>query len=97
MKESGWKVRVEKELRPVSASHVCVLFRRFTNFGEDVTRDYIKSLCSRAAEWKTEDKDTIASAELGKAVRSLYFAIYREAGASIATRELQDGSQNDEI
>jgi HK97 family phage portal protein len=60
-------------------------------------RDYIKSLCSRAAEWKTEDKDAIASAELGKAVRSLYFAIYREAGASIATRELQDGSQNDEI
>ena len=47
VKESGWKVRVEKELRPVSASHVCVLFRRFTNFGEDVTRDYIKSLEAR--------------------------------------------------
>src|SRR6185503_17948591 len=44
--ESGWKVRsIETgELIPVEARHVCLLFRRFTNWGADVTRDYTKAL-----------------------------------------------------
>jgi hypothetical protein len=53
-------------------------------------RDYIKSLTNRASEWKAEDKDTIASAELNKAVRSLYYAVYREAGAAIAETKVQE-------
>src|SRR5439155_21317440 len=40
-------VRVEQALRPVSAADVCVLFRRFTHYGDDVTREYVKSLEAR--------------------------------------------------
>src|SRR5579863_6143484 len=47
VRESGWKVRdpeAPAQLLPVSSRHVCVLFRRFTNFGKDITRDYVRSL-----------------------------------------------------
>ena len=49
-KESNWKVRDPEnpdELIPVSARHICILFRRFTNFGRDITRDYTRNLESR--------------------------------------------------
>src|SRR5260370_38883410 len=48
--ESGWQIRnIESgELIPVAARHVCILFRRFTNWGTDMTRDYVKALESRA-------------------------------------------------
>jgi ATP-dependent exoDNAse (exonuclease V) beta subunit len=47
--ESGWKVRGPDgaEWIPVAARHVCILFRRFTNWGSDVTRDYVRALESR--------------------------------------------------
>src|SRR5262249_55874304 len=32
---------------PVEARHICLLFRRFTNWGIDMTRDYVKALESR--------------------------------------------------
>jgi ATP-dependent exoDNAse (exonuclease V) beta subunit len=47
IKESGWKVRGEQGCRPVSAADICVLFRRFTHYGDDVTREYVKSLEAR--------------------------------------------------
>jgi ATP-dependent exoDNAse (exonuclease V) beta subunit len=48
--ESGWKVRhIETgELVPVEARHVCLLFRRFTSWGTDMTRDYVKALECRS-------------------------------------------------
>ena len=48
--ESGWKVRDPEnpsQVLPVSSRHVCLLFRRFTNFGKDITRDYVRSLEAR--------------------------------------------------
>jgi ATP-dependent exoDNAse (exonuclease V) beta subunit len=50
LNQSGWKV-TERE-RPgqpvaISARHVCLLFRRFTSFGEDVTRRYVEALEGR--------------------------------------------------
>ena len=42
--ESGWKVRVPGEpgaLVPVKERHIAVLFRRFVNFGDDITRGYV--------------------------------------------------------
>ncbi len=48
--ESGWKVTERErpgEARPISARHVCLLFRRFTHFGADVTRDYVEALEAR--------------------------------------------------
>ena len=50
VKHSGWKVRDPEnpaELSPVSHRHVCILFRRFTNRGVDVTRDYVRALEAR--------------------------------------------------
>jgi ATP-dependent helicase/nuclease subunit A len=46
---SGWQVR---DLRdgarvPLQAKHVCVLFRRMTNYGTDLSRDYTRALEAR--------------------------------------------------
>jgi len=48
--ESGWKVTERErpgEVLPISARHVCLLFRRFTSWGTDVTRPYVEALESR--------------------------------------------------
>jgi ATP-dependent helicase/nuclease subunit A len=51
--ESGWTVS-ERTARdelplpvPVQPRHVCILFRRFLHFGEDVTRPYVEALEAR--------------------------------------------------
>jgi ATP-dependent exoDNAse (exonuclease V) beta subunit len=46
---SGWQVR---DLRdgarvPLQAKHICVLFRRLTNYGTDLSRDYTRALEAR--------------------------------------------------
>jgi ATP-dependent helicase/nuclease subunit A len=50
IEESGWTVterdRPGEELR-VAARHVCLLFRRFTQWGNDVTRPYVDALEAR--------------------------------------------------
>ena len=49
--ESGWVVteRERPEDRvPVQARHICLLFRRFQKWGEDVTRPYVRALEARA-------------------------------------------------
>ncbi len=49
-RESGWKVRDPEDpakLAPLSHRHICILFRRFTNRGADITRDYVRSLEAR--------------------------------------------------
>ncbi|HWY45775.1 MAG TPA: UvrD-helicase domain-containing protein [Bryobacteraceae bacterium] len=48
--QSGWKVRDPEDpsqLVPVSARHIAILFRRFTNWGVDITRDYVRALEAR--------------------------------------------------
>ncbi len=50
VRESGWQVRDPErgsELAPISSRHICVLFRRFTNYGKDITRDYVRNLEAR--------------------------------------------------
>jgi ATP-dependent helicase/nuclease subunit A len=50
LKDSGWKVTERErpdEAVPLSARHVCLLFRRFTSFGADVTRAYVEALEAR--------------------------------------------------
>jgi ATP-dependent exoDNAse (exonuclease V) beta subunit len=48
-KASGWKVRDRStgEWTPVRAEHVCILFRRFTNYGTDLTQEYVRCLEAR--------------------------------------------------
>ncbi|MCC6536555.1 MAG: UvrD-helicase domain-containing protein [Bryobacterales bacterium] len=47
--ESGWQVEDPdtRAFTPISARHICLLFRRFTSFGRDLTRDYTRSLEAR--------------------------------------------------
>ena len=47
--ESGWTVRDLSTGARVSIQpeHVCILFRRFTNFGTDLTQEYVRALEAR--------------------------------------------------
>ncbi len=47
--QSGWTVEDPDThaMAPVSARHLCILYRRFTSFGVDLTRDYTRSLEAR--------------------------------------------------
>jgi ATP-dependent exoDNAse (exonuclease V) beta subunit len=50
VRESGWRVTERDrpgEDRPVAARHVCLLFRRFTQWGADVTQPYVEALEAR--------------------------------------------------
>ncbi|HEX2568676.1 MAG TPA: UvrD-helicase domain-containing protein [Polyangia bacterium] len=46
LRDSGWKVseRGQPQPVPIEARHVCLLFKRFQNFGDDVTRLYVRAL-----------------------------------------------------
>ncbi len=48
VRKSGWSVRAADGARvPVAARHICLLFRRFSSFGEDLTRPYVRALEAR--------------------------------------------------
>ncbi len=50
VRESGWSVTEREHPNdpvPVEARHVCLLFRRFQSWGEDVTRPYVRALETR--------------------------------------------------
>ncbi len=50
IRESGWTVTESgnpNDRVPIAARHICLLFRRFQNFGEDVTRPYVQALEAR--------------------------------------------------
>ncbi len=49
VKESNWKVRdrSSRAWRPVAEGDVCILFRRFTNMGLDLTQEYVRCLEAR--------------------------------------------------
>ncbi len=46
---SGWQVRDPRDGArvPLQAKHICVLFRRLTNYGTDLSRDYTRALEAR--------------------------------------------------
>jgi ATP-dependent helicase/nuclease subunit A len=50
VRKSGWKVRDPEnpeQLLRVTEKQICILFRRFTNYGRDITRDYVRALEAR--------------------------------------------------
>ena len=52
IRRSGWRVTERdpggaSRAVPIEARHICLLFRRFTSFGQDVTRPYVLALESR--------------------------------------------------
>jgi ATP-dependent helicase/nuclease subunit A len=51
IRESGWLIRDPEDPTrkvPIAARHIAILFRRFTNFGRDLTRDYVRALEARS-------------------------------------------------
>ena len=46
---AGWRVIDPETREPVAIApeHICILFRNFTDFGKDATRDYVRALESR--------------------------------------------------
>ncbi len=50
--ESGWKVRDRSsgEWVAVRPEHICILFRRFSNYGTDLTQEYVRALEARGIE-----------------------------------------------
>ena len=51
--QSGWTVteRRDPDRRvPIEARHVCLLFRRFVSYGEDITRAYVDALEARGVK-----------------------------------------------
>ena len=47
LNESGWKVEEEGGTVAIRPRHIAILFRRFRNFGTDVTRAYVRALEAR--------------------------------------------------
>lgn len=47
LSESGFRVKEGRESVPVAARHVCLLFRRFQAYGEDLTHPYVRGLEER--------------------------------------------------
>jgi ATP-dependent exoDNAse (exonuclease V) beta subunit len=47
IQESGWTVEENGVLKPICPRHIAILFRRFRNFGNDVTREYVRALETR--------------------------------------------------
>jgi ATP-dependent exoDNAse (exonuclease V) beta subunit len=53
LRDSGWTVRSPEhpaERTAISERHICLLFRRMINFGEDITRPYTRSLEARGIQ-----------------------------------------------
>jgi ATP-dependent helicase/nuclease subunit A len=48
-RDSGWKVRDRSTggWVAIQPEHICILFRRFTNFGTDLTQEYVRKLEAR--------------------------------------------------
>jgi ATP-dependent exoDNAse (exonuclease V) beta subunit len=53
VKSSGWTVterHAPGRRVPLEARHICILFRRFVSYGEDVTRTYVEALEARGVK-----------------------------------------------
>jgi len=74
---SGWKVteRSGEEPVPVASKHVCLLFRRFLSFGEDVTQPYVQALEARGVRHVLVGGKTFHDREEVEAIRAALAAI----------------------
>jgi ATP-dependent helicase/nuclease subunit A len=75
--ESNWKVteRTGEPAVPVAAKHVCILFRRFLSFGEDVTQPYVQALEARGVRHVLVGGKTFHDREEVETVRAALAAI----------------------
>ncbi|CAN5852339.1 UvrD-helicase domain-containing protein [soil metagenome] len=75
--KSGWKVTERGSHRPVpvAARHVCILFRRFISFGDDVTMPYAKALEARGVDHVLVGGKTFHDREEVETIRAALAAI----------------------
>jgi ATP-dependent exoDNAse (exonuclease V) beta subunit len=75
--ESGWKVTERTGDRPVrvAARHVCILFRRFISFGEDVTQPYVRALEARGVSHVLVGGKTFHDREEVETIRAALAAV----------------------
>ncbi len=74
---SGWKVTERGGDGPVdvAAKHVCLLFRRFLSFGEDVTQPYVRALEARGVRHVLVGGKTFHDREEVETIRAALAAI----------------------
>jgi len=75
--ESGWTVteRTGEQPVPVQAKHVCLLFRRFLSFGDDVTQPYVQALEARSVRHVLVGGKTFHDREEVETIRAALAAI----------------------
>jgi ATP-dependent exoDNAse (exonuclease V) beta subunit len=72
VRESGWKVDGGG---PVQARDICILFRRFLSFGEDVTQPYVRALEARGIRHVLVGGKTFHNREEVETIRAALSAI----------------------
>ena len=74
---SGWKVteRTGEAPVPVQAKHVCLLFRRFLSFGDDITQPYVEALEARGVRHVLVGGKTFHDREEVETIRAALAAI----------------------
>ena len=77
LNESGWKVteRGSDEPVAVAAKHLCLLFRRFISFGEDITQPYVRALEARGVHHVLVGGKTFHEREEVETIRAALAAI----------------------
>ena len=75
--ESGWTVteRTGEQPVPVQAKHVCLLFRRFLSFGDDITQPYVQALEARGVHHVLVGGKTFHDREEVETIRAALAAI----------------------
>ncbi len=75
--ESGWKVTERTGEQPVrvQAKHVCLLFRRFLSFGDDITQPYVQALEARGVRHVLVGGKTFHDREEVETIRAALAAI----------------------
>ncbi len=75
--ESGWNVTERSGDQPVSvaAKHVCILFRRFLSFGQDVTQPYVQALEARGVRHVLVGGKTFHDREEVETIRAALAAV----------------------
>jgi ATP-dependent helicase/nuclease subunit A len=77
VESSGWKVTERTGGKPVdiAARHVCILFRRFISFGDDVTMPYVRALEARGVKHVLVGGKTFHDREEVETIRAVLAAI----------------------
>jgi len=77
LNQSGWKVTERGGDEPVAiaAKHVCLLFRRFLSFGEDITQPYVRALEARGVHHVLVGGKTFHEREEVETIRAALAAI----------------------